>query len=201
MTLIVGSTRYKIDFTFAFTVTLMLLFCHSQTVILCLMSSTLHEAGHLILMYASGQKVTSVTFGAFGVRIDRQNSSAISYKNEAVIAFGGIGVNLLVALISAVYYNFTHCNFAISLTAVNIFIALFNSIPIDTLDMGRVLRYTLLCLYDETKCNTILNILSVFTVNILAVTTIIYSIKFTVNPSLIAVTVYLYVITLFKKWS
>ncbi len=201
MTLIVGSTRYKIDFTFALTVTLMLIFCHKETVLLCLMSSLLHEAGHLILMYISGQKVISVTFGAFGVRIDRLSKTASSYKNEAIIAFGGIGVNLLIAFTSAVYYNFTHCSFAVSLMAVNIFIAIFNSIPIDTLDMGRVLRYTLLCLYDESRCHIIMKTVSAVAVNILALLCIIYSLKFTVNPSLIAVTVYLYVITLFKKWS
>lgn len=201
MTLIVGPTRYKIDFTFALTVTLMLIFCHSQTVLLCLISSMLHEAGHLILMYISSQKVTSVTFGAFGVRIDRQYTSSLSYKNEAIIAFGGIGVNLLIALTSAVYSYFTECSFSLRLTAVNIFIAIFNSIPIDTLDMGRVLRYTLLCVYDESQCDRIMKIISAVAVNILALLCLIYSLKFTVNPSLIGVTVYLYVITLFKKWS
>lgn len=201
MTLIAGNTRYRIDFTFALTVTLMLLFCHRETVILCLISSTLHEAGHLILMYVLEQRVLTVTFGAFGIRIDRQCTSAVSYKNEAIIAFGGIGINLLTATVSALYYMFSGCSFTLRLTAVNIFIALFNSIPIDTLDMGRVLRYTLLSLYDEIKCSTVLNVLSAVTVNMLLLTTIIYSIKFTVNPSLIAVTVYLYVTTLFKKWS
>ena len=201
MTLIVGSSRYKIDFTFALTVTLMLIFCHKETVLLCLVSSLLHEAGHLIFMYILEQKVTDVTFGAFGVRIDRQFTSFVSYKNEAVIAFGGIGVNLLIAFTSALYYHWSGCTFSLRLTAVNIFIAIFNSIPIDTLDMGRVLRYTLLCLYDESRCHIIMKTVSAVAVNILALICIIYSLKFTVNPSLIAVTVYLYVITLFKKWS
>ena len=201
MTLIVGSTRYKIDFTFALTVTLMLIFCHKETVLICLMSSLLHEAGHLILMYTLGQKVLAVTFGAFGIRIDRQSETRASYKNEAIIAFGGIGVNLIIALVSAIYYIVSGCSFAIRLTAVNIFIAIFNSIPIDTLDIGRVLRYTLLCHYDERRCHIIMKTVSVIAVNILSLICIIYSLKFTVNPSLIAVTVYLYVITLFKKWS
>lgn len=201
MTLIVGATRYKIDFTFALTVTLMLIFCHKETVLICLMSSLLHEAGHLILMYILGQKVIAVTFGAFGIRIDRQSEMSVSYKNEAIIAFGGIGVNLITALISAIYYIVSGCSFAIRLTAVNIFIAIFNSIPIDTLDIGRVLRYTLLCHYDESRCHIIMKTVSVIAVNILSLICIIYSLKFTVNPSLIAVTVYLYVITLFKKWS
>lgn len=201
MTLIVGSTRYRIDFSFSLTVTLMLLFCQSDTVILCLISSVLHEGGHLILMYLFRQKVLSVTFGAFGVRIDRHFSSEISYKKEAFIAFGGIGINLLIAFMSALYYYLTGTGFSLRLTAVNLFIALFNMIPIDTLDIGRVLRYTLLCFYDESGCHKILNIISAAWVNLLAAGCIFYTVSYCVNPSLIAVTVYLYVTTLFKKWS
>lgn len=201
MTLIIGSTRYRIDFTFSLTLTLMLLFCQEDTVILCLLSSVLHEMGHLFLMYFFRQKIISVTFGAFGVRIDRHFSSEISYKKEAIIAFGGIGVNLLIAFMSILYYYLSGNSFCLRLAVVNIFIALFNMIPIDTLDMGRVLRYTLLCIYDESKCHSILNVLSTVSVNLLAGLCLFYSISFAVNPSLIAVTVYLYVITLFKKWS
>ena len=201
MTLIVGNTRYRVDFTFALTVTLMLIFCDENTVIVCLLSSVLHELGHLVFMKAFRQRVTEVIFGAFGVRIDRLTTSELSYKKEAVIAFGGIAVNFLIAFISGMYYFITDRYYAVLLAAVNIFIALFNMIPVDTLDIGRVLRYTLLCLYDENKCDKILFIVSAVSVNLLAVLCIAYTVLFSVNPSLIAVTVYLYVITLFKKWS
>lgn len=201
MTLIVGNTRYRVDFSFSLTVTLMVLFCHDDTVLLCLVSSMLHETGHLAFMYIFHQRIESVTFGAFGVRIDRQFSTALSYKKEAVIAVGGICVNLLVAFMGAVYYYLTDSIFSLKFAAVNIVIAIFNSIPIETLDMGRVLRYTLLCFYDETKCRKILYVISVVSVNLLALVCIIYSFCFGVNLSLIAVTVYLYAITLFKKWS
>ena len=102
MTLIVNETRYKIDFTFALTVTLMLLLCSEETVIISLLSSGLHEMGHLILMFIFRQRVVSVTFGAFGVRIDRQLSQNLSYKKEAIIAFGGIMINFLIAILSKI---------------------------------------------------------------------------------------------------
>ena len=201
MTLIVKDTSYRVDFTFALTVTLMLIFCDESTVVICLLSSVLHEAGHLVFMKAFHQRVTEVTFGAFGVRINRISASAISYKKEAVITLGDIAVNFLISFASGIYYFITESNFALLLTGVNIFIALFNMIPIDTLDIGRVLRYTLLCLYDENKCDKIVFIVSAVSVNLLAVMCIVYTISFAVNPSLIAATVYLYVITLLKKWS
>ena len=201
MTLIINETKYKIDFTFAFTATLMLILLEEDTVIISLLSSMLHEKGHLFFMHLFYQKVQSVTFGAFGVRIDRQLTTALSYKKEAVIAFGGILVNIIIAISGATHYSLSGSIFSLKLSAVNIIIALFNMIPLDTLDMGRVLRYTLLVHMDEVRCDRILRLISFVFVNLLAVVCLLYSLFIGFNPSLIITTVYLYVITLFKKWS
>ena len=201
MTLIVKDTHYRVDFTFALTVTLMLLLCSEDTIILCLLSSMLHEIGHLFFMYAFHQEVESVIFGAFGIRIQRHSSCGLSYKKEAVIAFGGILINFLIAFFSYLYYYLQGGSFALKLSAVNIIIALFNMIPIEVLDMGRVIRYILLCFAEENLCNRILKITSAVFVNLLAVLCVYYSFFIGINISLIAVTLYLYVITLIKKWS
>ena len=201
MTLIVKDTKYKVDFTFSLTVTLMLLLCKEETVIISLLSAMLHETGHLLFMFLFHQRVHSVTFGCFGVRIDREFSSSLSYKKEALIALGGIMVNFIIAISGTIYYHLYGSVFSLKLTAVNIIIALFNMIPLDTLDMGRVLRYTLLYCTDENKCDRILNVISIVFVNLLAGICFIYSLFIGFNLSLIATTVYLYVITLFKKWS
>ena len=201
MTLIVKETRYKIDFTFALTVTLMLLLCDEDTVVISLLSSFLHEMGHLSFMYIFSQRVISVTFGAFGVRINRQYNSSLNYKKEALIASGGILVNFIVAITGILYYYLTSSIFGLKLAVVNIFIASFNMIPIDSLDMGRVLRYTLLYSMDEDKCDRMLRVISALFINLLAGICLTYTIFIGFNLSLITVTLYLYVITLFKKWS
>lgn len=201
MTLIVNETNYKIDFTFGLTITLMLLLCKEDTIIISLLSSMLHEVGHLYFMHLFYQRVYCVTFGAFGVRIDRQLSSSLSYKKETVIALGGILVNFIIAFGGAIYYYLTGDIFSLKLSIVNIIIALFNMIPVDTLDMGRVLRYTLLVTIDEGRCERILNIISLLSVNLIACMCLLYSLFVGFNLSLIIVTIYLYVITLFKKWS
>ena len=201
MTLIVKDTQYRVDFTFGLTVTLMLLLCSEDTIFLCLVSSMLHETGHLLFMYAFSQKVESVTFGAFGIRIQRYSSCVLSYKKEAVIAFGGILVNFLIAFFSCLYYYLQGSSFALKLMGVNIIIALFNMIPIEVLDMGRVIRCTMLSFMEENLCDRIIKTVSFIFVNALALATVCYSIYIGINISLIAVTLYLYVITLIKKWS
>ena len=201
MTLVINETRYKIDFTFSLTVTLMLILCKEETVIISLLSSFFHEIGHLILMHILGQRIDKVTFGAFGVRIDRRQSTDLSYKKEAFIAIGGIVVNFIIAVVSLLRYSIAGDEFSLKLGAVNIIIAIFNMIPLDTLDMGRVLRYTLLCSIEEHRCDRILGILSVVSVNLTLIGCIAVNIFIGFNLSLIIVTIYLYVITLFKKWS
>ena len=201
MTLIVKETRYRVGFTFALTVTLMMILCSEDMVIMCLLSSMFHETGHIFFMYVFKQRIESVTFGAFGVRIDRQLSATLSYKKESIIAFGGILVNLLIAIFSYLYYYLCGSDFSLKFAAVNIIIALFNMIPVEVLDMGRVIRYNLLIFMEENRCERILRIISAVFVNLLAILCICYSIFIGINISLIAVTLYLYVITLFKKWS
>ena len=110
-------------------------------------------------------------------------------------------VNFIIAFACIIYYYLTGDIFSLKLSIVNIIIALFNMIPVDTLDMGRVLRYTLLVMIDEGRCERILNIISLLSVNLIACICLLYSLFVGFNLSLIIVTIYLYVITLFKKWS
>lgn len=201
MTLQFKDTSYHIDFGFALTVTLMLLFFNEETVILSLMSSILHEFGHLLFMHIFHQKVESVTLGAFGVRIQRCSNAFISYKKETIIALGGIMINFLIAIQGGLYYYLRGSNFSLKLALVNTLIALFNSIPIEVLDMGRAVRCILMMFIDETDSDRILRFISLVSVNLLMAISIYYSIMAEFNPSLIAVTVYLYIITLIKKWS
>ncbi len=157
--------------------------------------------GHLIFMFIFRQKVVSVTFGAFGVRIDRQLSQNLSYKKEVIIAFGGIMINFLIAILSHLYYYFINSDFALKLMIVNIIIGIFNMIPIEVLDMGRVIKYSLMSSHKDFQADRILGIISAVTVNLLAVCSLLYTVTVGINPSLIAVTIYLYIITLIKKWS
>ena len=71
-------TRVEVGFSFVLVVTAMLLFFEEKIVLLSVLSSVLHELGHLFLMILFKEKIERVVFGAFGVRIEK-------------IAFSGIG--------------------------------------------------------------------------------------------------------------
>ena len=90
---------------------------------------------------------------------------------------------------------------ALIFALINLLTALFNCIPVYVLDMGRALKCVLMLISDEAESERVLSIISIIFTGSLAVFTVLYSAFISVNVSLIAVTVYLFVITLFKKWS
>lgn len=201
MTFDIRGTRVCLGFSFVLVLTLMLLFCREDIVIACLIASLLHECGHMGLMIYFGDRISLISFGAFGVRIERHSSAYLSYKKETLIAAGGIIINFLLAFLSVLYYYLMKSERAIIFALVNVLPAMFNSLPLEALDMGRVIRYALLARYSERRCEGLLRIISVVTVCLLAALCFAYTAVFGVNVSLIAVTSYLFVITLFKKWS
>ncbi len=201
MTFEIKGTEIRLNFSFVFVMTLMLIFCQQKVIMSCLLSSVLHEGGHLIFMLAFGERILSVIFGAFGVRIERVSKANLSYKKEALIALGGIIINFLLAFLGGMYYYFTKSENALMFSFINIFVAAFNCVPIGVLDMGRALSSMLMTKYDEAKADKAVSIISLASVNIIVLFTLGYCLFVEINFSLIFVSLYLYVITLFKKWS
>ena len=119
-----------------------------------LLSSFLHETGHIISAKLCGARIASVTLGIGGAEIKMHGIT--SYRDDAVISSGGIVCNLLFfALFS------TH-SFGIH----NLIYALLNGLPVCGLDGGRVLRSVLMMRFFE-KCDLFCNILSFVTLFIL----------------------------------
>lgn len=201
MTVDIKETKLRLNFSFVLALTLMLIFCRQDVVLMCLLASTFHELGHIIFMIVFRQKLLSIDFGAFGIRIEKVNNGNISYKKECLIALGGIIINFVLAFLSIMYYYFIGDNFSLMFSLINILIASFNCAPIEVLDMGRALRCFLMLRLDYDKAGKMLTIISFAFVNVLAAACLAYTAFYKINVSLIAVTVYLYIITLFKKWS
>ena len=78
-------TKVRLDLSFVLVVTLMLLFCNEEIVLLSVFSSIFHECGHLLMMIKCKERIEKLTFGAFGVRIEKYAFSGISYKKGTEI--------------------------------------------------------------------------------------------------------------------
>lgn len=196
-----GNTVFKLNFSFVLVLTLMLILCCEEIVIISFISSLLHEIGHLFFMYLFSLEPSKVELGAFGIRIERRDKRVLSYKKESLIALGGIFINFVVALFALFYYYIYKSDLAIKTVFVNLLIAAVNSVPVSILDMGRVIECLLLNYCESEKAFKALEIISLVFVNVMALLCIAYTLIWGVNISLIAVTVYIYIVAVIKKWS
>ncbi len=141
-----------------------------------------------------------IEFGAFGIRIEKAENRLIGYKKEALIALGGVLGNALLIIIGICFYLSEKSVWSVRLSAVNVFIALFNLIPVKQLDAGRCLECVLCGCTDEEKAESVLNLISKAAVLFVAVGCVLYNIFVSFNISFIAVTLYLILISDFKEF-
>lgn len=191
MLLELRKTKIEFGFSFALTVTLMLLLFEEKIVLMSVLSSILHECGHFLMMRLSGEKIERVVFGAFGVRIEKIGFSGISYKREIAVALGGIAVNLILAGVSFTVYFLSESLTAAGFAIINLMIALMNSLPLKSLDMGRAMHFFLLNCFSEEKTEKITSTVSFIFFLAFSAFTVFYCTFIKLNFSLIAVSIYL----------
>lgn len=199
MRLETGKTTFSVTFPFASTVVLMLLLCNEEIVLISLFSSLFHECGHLFFMMLFSSLPRLIEFGAFGIRIEKSENRLIGYKQEALIALGGVSGNVILSLVGLCFYLTEKSGWSLRLSVVNVFIALFNLIPVRQLDAGRCLECIFTAFFDEEEGGRWLNIISAVSVLFVTACCVIYNIFVSFNISFIAVTVYLILISTFKE--
>ena len=190
-----GRLQIRLKFSFVAAVTLMLYFCDEDVVLITFLASVIHESGHLVFMLIYKADFRKIELGAFGICIERNEISLLSYKKEVMIALGGIIFNSLCCLcfypIGVRLRSFGLTVFA----AVNLLVALINSLPSYFLDMGRAIKFLLLYFKQEEKADRIMNTVSSVTAILLTVFFVLYTAFAGFNISLLAVTTYLNLIT------
>ncbi len=105
----------------------------------------IHELGHIIAVYLTGNSVEKITFSIFGGKIDILYRK-ISYISEIIIAICGSLVNIMIAFAIGIFNVFYNVNeFCFMLSGVCIVLGIFNLIPIYPLD-GANFLYSFICL-------------------------------------------------------
>ena len=179
----------------------MLILCEEKIVICSLVSSIVHESGHLFFMCIFDDVPQKVDFSLFGMRIDRANRTSLSYKKEIVIAYGGIIFNLILSVLCFILSAFLNKKILLEISVINLFIAVVNSFPVSILDSGRALRCILIISKGIDSGGYYADIISDCFVIIFTIISTIYLIFYSINISLFAVNLYLIFITIIKKWS
>ena len=107
--------------------TIMMMLDTDGMVFHAIFATTIHELGHICAMIFKGYKPHEIECRAFDIKIVDANRFKTSYKNDIFCLYKIFGIN---EFLKPVYEN--------------IFLGIFNLLPIETLDGGQIL-YSLLC--------------------------------------------------------
>ncbi|MBQ7336892.1 MAG: hypothetical protein IJW40_00385 [Clostridia bacterium] len=125
--------------------------------ILCaLLAISFHGLGHISAALACGVRTRKIRFSATGLRLEMGEGIFPSYNTELIIALGGPLGNLLGnALLLFLSYILRHGEGGASLLALcqdtvplSLFLGIWNLLPIEGFDGGRMLR----CLLSKRPC-------------------------------------------------
>lgn len=153
--------------------TLSIFFDNSKVILFSLICAILHESGHLFCMGLYGYSPHCINIGLFDVAI-KDDEFEIRYSgNHLVILFAGSAANFIAATFFAIIYACSQNADAKLLCFTNIYLGVFNLLPVYGLDGGNILfeMISKWLTYDKTvtivKCISFVILMALFTNGIL----------------------------------
>ncbi len=183
----------KVEITFLFSafIAFVVSLKAPSNLLITIVSSLIHESGHLIMMLVSGNKPTIVRFELTGINIIRNQDMRISNKNEILISLGGPLVNAVIFVICCICLCFYNCNAILTFACINLILMTFNLLPIKRLDGGSALYYLLIQKFDISFSSKIIQITSIFFISIIFIWGIYVFIASKYNISIIIIAIFL----------
>ncbi len=187
----IKGVEVEITFLFVALITFMITLNAPANVIITILSSILHEIGHLLTMSAVGNKPQAVRLEITGMNIKRQQSIKISTKNELLIALGGPFANAVIFIICCFVICFYPSEFLMTVACINLILMTFNLLPVKRLDGGMALYFLLSRRFDSEFCSKILKITSVIFITLIYIWGIYVFIANGSNFSVIIIAIFL----------
>lgn len=170
MSFYLNGVKIYIKYSFFIIISLALILDNSNVFYLILFS-TLHELGHIIILYAIGGKADELCISFYGVGLT--HSFEMSFGKEIIFLLAGIVVN----------YTFAFFNIH---RDINLLLALVNTMPIYPLDGGRALK-----LFLNKKLSLFVSDRIYYFISIITFVIIIFFALFTKNISLLGILFYI----------
>ncbi len=159
----------------------------------CLLASIMHEIGHLVMLAVFGTWPSAMVINVFGVRVEKQEGTRLTYLQDMAVSLAGPIVNVLSAgLLGA-------CFGLVDMTMIHLTIGIFNLLPIEPLDGGQALMSVLRYRLSETEVDRAMlwvSALTLLPMMVVAIGILIYS---GYNFTFLAVTVYVAALLWLKR--
>ena len=134
--------RWQFSLAAAVYITLWLYYDRSGDAVQSICAAVFHECGHLLALVCLRDTQQKLCFGVYGMRIERAETTRLSYAKELLCAAAGPAANVLLALLLLLWRGGSAR--ARRGVQINLLLAAFNLTPIRPLDGGAIL-YALLC--------------------------------------------------------
>lgn len=183
----------KVEVTFLFVafVAFILSLKAPSNVLTTILSSLIHESGHLIMMLLLDNKPKKVRFELTGINIIRNQEIGISSKNEVLISLGGPIANAIILVFCCIFLCFYNNNLIMTFACINLILMTFNLLPVKRLDGGSALYYLLIQKFDISFSSKIIQITSIFFISIIFIWGIYVFIASKYNISIIIIAIFL----------
>lgn len=154
---------FTVSFPFLTILTLLLLIDNNGTIVYGVLAALIHELGHISAMMIKKCRPQKISFRAFDINIVDRSRVKRNYNDDLFILVAGPLSNIIWGLVLYCIYKFCAENWIIKPICENIFIAVFNILPIESLDGGQIL-FNLLCRKLNVKTATNFTVLISFMV-------------------------------------
>lgn len=191
-----------IEISFLFLLLLSFLFYINKKIILIsIVSSIIHELGHIFALTYFGKNITKIKIDAFNFAITKNESIINKNLENLLITISGPILNLIVAIISYFFYmkSNKYSNTLYLLSINNFFMFILNICPVKNLDGGNLLYNFLLKKTDPGTASKMLDIFSFLFIIPFAIFGFITLLKNKYNFSLLALCIYLLFMLIFKR--
>lgn len=134
--------KISISYLFIAIVGLFLINDRSSVAKNVILTTAIHELGHLTAMSFFNCVPKSISLQSFGIKIEKSSEISLGYLKETAIYFAGPAINLIcAAVLYGIYVLDKNMSVSIYQAAViHVFTACFNMLPIGVLDGGNILR-------------------------------------------------------------
>lgn len=130
-----------------------------QLVLICLLCTIVHEAGHLVMICRYRGRPDSISVYPFEIRIN-SDLTCVTAKEELFIVSFGIIFNLLLSAVAGLLYLAFPDYLLLEIAFSSLCIGLLNLIPAESFDGGQLFRMILLRFFSQKVSDLILNVIS-----------------------------------------
>lgn len=197
MMLNIYGIKVEITFYFVAFIAFILSLKVPSNILITVISSLIHECGHIIMMIVLGNKPKKLRFELTGINIIRNKEINISNRNEVIISFGGPLLNLIIVIFCCIYLCFYDNTIVITFACINLILMVFNLLPIKGLDGGNILFHLIIQYCDILFSSKVIKFTSVFFIVIIFIWGVYVLVVSRYNISLIMIAIFL-ILSLFN---